>query len=88
MDVLAHRHIAGEEWEVDVLQFTATLLGAVGSRSHLVHSPAAMEQWAVDLVKYPAKPLGSSGRWIFFNTQPQCWEAVDSETPFCTLPHC
>ena len=56
-----HRLTAWGQWAVELLQCTASLPGAVGTRTSAMHYLTAWGQWAVELLQCSAPLPGGSG---------------------------
>ena len=73
--------IASGHWAMELLQCTASLLGAHGSGTLAMHCMIAPGQRAVEHLHCSAIPHGGSGPCNSRNALPQCLRAVCSGTP-------
>ena len=75
-----HRVIALGHSAMQLLQYTASLPGAVGSASPAIHFFTASAQWAMALMQCIASLLGDSGQCNSSNALPHLLAAVHSVT--------
>ena len=76
-----HCLATGGQWAVQLLQCSASPLGAVGVGTLALHCPTVWGPWAVELLSSTATVLRGSGQWNSCNALPHCLGVVGSAPP-------